>query len=556
MDQRDQRPELDCKPHATPEPTTPPSPVAPVPAYRPPRTTPFRTSAVGEGEQPDPTVIHKEAHRRSATRRPGGGQPESGAAPGDGPETLSASAGRPGAGSPLDRRPATRTEAGRTASTGRPEGTAGFGDSSDGRAKVSGPAPGANAFARQADGTDSSGRQVGGGSAFDRPAEGRNSPDHQPVGGSAFDRPADDRTSFSSHTDGGRSFGGRPEGGGTSGVPPYGPGGGGGSDPLGDSDGAGNRPPHGSMYNPPPPPPPRRKQRSIVGPLILIFLGLFFLGQSFGWIQWSLWEVIWRLWPVWLIAAGLDMLFGQRGGWGRIVAVIVALALVAGILLGTQPLHVAPQPGQPITIAQPLEDISSAEIRIDASLSMLTIRGEPLSDSLIQGSVVPLPGENIRWGYSVRGGEGVFRLYSEMTRQIRSQGTTQARWDLVLTDRLPIRLDLNAGVGESDLDLSRLVVPELNVDAGVGQVSITLPGQGAVTGRIDAGVGEVVLRVPAGRPARIRIETGLGGASADDGFVKQNGYYVTPAYQDGVDAIDLVVSGGVGAVRLVTYGGS
>lgn len=321
-----------------------------------------------------------------------------------------------------------------------------------------------------------------------------------------------------------------------------------------DERGSGTRPPHGSFYNPPPPPPPKKqKQRSIVGPLLLIFLGLFFLGQSLGLIHWSLWEVIWRLWPVWLIVAGLDMLFGKQGGWGRVVAVVAAIVLVGAIVLGVRPLHVAEPRTEPVSIAQPLDRISSAEIRVESSVSSLRIQGETMSDYLVQGSVVPLISEEIQWGYNVVGDRGVFRLYSKPNGPLNSNGSGRGNWDLVLTDALPLSLDLDLGVGESHVDLSRLNVQELDVDAGVGQVTITLPEQGALTGRINAGVGEVIIRVAKGRPARIQVETGLGGSSADDGFQRQNGHYVTPEYRDGADDIDLFVSGGVGAVRLVTY---
>jgi len=245
------------------------------------------------------------------------------------------------------------------------------------------------------------------------------------------------------------------------------------------------------------------------------------------------------------------MLFGRRS-WGRIVATIVALVLVVGVVLGMRPLYVTEHPGEPVSIAQPLEAISAAEIRVEAGVSSLRIRGEEMPDYLIRGTVTPLVNERIRWDYDVVGDTGVFRLYAQAPDRLRSSHTGDAHWDLVFTNRVPVSLELDAGVGESSIDLSRLVVPELDVDAGVGQVTITLPRQGATSGRIDAGVGEVVLRVPEGRPARIRVETGLGGTTADGGFVRQNGYFVTPEYRDDVDAIDLFVSGGVGSVRLVT----
>ncbi|MFB5083936.1 LiaI-LiaF-like domain-containing protein [Symbiobacterium thermophilum] len=482
---RDQRPELDREPSATPEPTTPPSPVPPVPAYRPPLTSPFRTSAIGEGGQPEPTGTEKTADDRPDTGRMHG-----------------------------------RGEDGEAAPRRRAEG-------------------------------EESGAETG--------APGR---DHAIPGGAE-----------SMHSDAG-------------GPPPGTPGGRGpaafardegGRDEEGTS---GPRGPHGPLYHPPPPP-PRSRRQSIVGPLVLIFLGLFFLGQSLGLIEWSLWEVVWRLWPVWLIVAGLDMLFGQRGGWVRALLVLIAVAIVLGIVLGIQPqraidrptgavpsspsrtflmepservpaapsLPVTGQQPEPVTIAQPLEGISAAEVRIESAVSVLELRGGDLPDLLIEGTVVPLIGEQVQWDYDAVDGTGVFRLYSDKPTRI-SSGPRQGEWDLVLTDRIPISLHLSTGVADSDIDLTRLHVPELNVEASVGEVSIKLPETGAVKGTINAGIGEVILWIPEGRPARIRVETGIGSTSVAPGFLYRDGYYVTPQYADQEDAVDLVVTGGVGTVDL------
>jgi hypothetical protein len=46
--------------------------------------------------------------------------------------------------------------------------------------------------------------------------------------------------------------------------------------------------------------------------VILIGLGVVFLLNNPGILNWSVWDVIFRLWPVLLIAAGLDILIGRR----------------------------------------------------------------------------------------------------------------------------------------------------------------------------------------------------------------------------------------------------
>ncbi|WP_374712566.1 LiaI-LiaF-like domain-containing protein [Symbiobacterium terraclitae] len=310
------------------------------------------------------------------------------------------------------------------------------------------------------------------------------------------------------------------------------------------------RPP---TYNPPPRSP---KGPSIIGPFVLILLGLFFLGQSLGLISWSVWDALSRLWPVLLIVAGLDMLLGRRGPWGRAVAVLLALALVGGILFRSWPQVDTPPPiarpapvDEALVISRPLGSATSAQIAVESSVSRLRIKASELGDELVHGSVIPLSNERIDEQYEVVDGTAYYRLRSTVSIPVdarRGQGT----WDLYLSPAVPISLQLDTGVAESDIDLSGLRVTDLDVSTGVGDVRLTLPAQGAVTGRIDAGVGQIFLRVPKGRPARIKVETGLGGTDVGGGFRREDGYFITEDFRAGQEAIDLVVTGGIGHVVL------
>ena len=54
------------------------------------------------------------------------------------------------------------------------------------------------------------------------------------------------------------------------------------------------------------------RRGGLIGPVILIGLGSVFLLINLGVLSWSVWTVIFRLWPVLLVAAGLDLLLGRR----------------------------------------------------------------------------------------------------------------------------------------------------------------------------------------------------------------------------------------------------
>ena len=60
----------------------------------------------------------------------------------------------------------------------------------------------------------------------------------------------------------------------------------------------------------------KRERSNIVGPLILIGLGMLFLMQNLGIVDINIWNLIWRFWPVFLIAAGLEMVLGSRSKLG------------------------------------------------------------------------------------------------------------------------------------------------------------------------------------------------------------------------------------------------
>ena len=76
----------------------------------------------------------------------------------------------------------------------------------------------------------------------------------------------------------------------------------------------------------------RLLSRSILGPLILIVLGILLLLTNFGYISASVWRTVFGLWPLIIIFAGLELLITGRASWGVFLLAIIVL-LVAGALL-------------------------------------------------------------------------------------------------------------------------------------------------------------------------------------------------------------------------------
>lgn len=307
-----------------------------------------------------------------------------------------------------------------------------------------------------------------------------------------------------------------------------------------------------SFTDPGQPQSPRR--RSIVGPLVLIVIGLAFLAENLGILPGSVWMALWRLWPVWLIVAGLDLLLGRRTHWGSWVVGGVAILLVAGTVGYASLFPNQGSSGEPITISQPIDGASQANVTISSGVARLVV--SPTSgEEMLSGVVTPLVNERIDQSARNSGNTRYFEVRSRSYNGFNFMRPQwgPSTWDLRLSDQIPMKLTIDTGVGDARVDLTGLQLTDLAVDTGVGSTEITLPDQGKFRVEVDSGVGDLTLRVPKGLSARIRVDQGVGKLSVDGDFVRSEKEYRSPNFADAQHRVEIDVDGGVGAIRIIQF---
>ena len=72
------------------------------------------------------------------------------------------------------------------------------------------------------------------------------------------------------------------------------------------------------------------QRRGLIGPVFWIVLGIVFLISEMGMANWNSLEIILKFWPLILIALGLDVLLPRRSVWASILGLIVMLVVFAG----------------------------------------------------------------------------------------------------------------------------------------------------------------------------------------------------------------------------------
>lgn len=310
----------------------------------------------------------------------------------------------------------------------------------------------------------------------------------------------------------------------------------------------------------------RGRGPSVVGPLILIGLGVLFLLNTMGVLPWGVWATLWRLWPVVLILIGVDLLFGRSYPWlSAAVAVLaigggIALLVLAGPVLGLDGgwSWGGPTGGPRIEqqVSVPRDNAQQASLNIQFGAGRLSI--DPLaagSAAVIEGDLSHNRGENgvqtridrqgDRVTVTLAGREGTFRFPGD--------GSQSEVWNLRLNEDVPFNLRVEGGAAEANLNLRELVVRDLNVDMGASSVRIELPAAaGESRARIKAGAADVRVTVPEGVAARIATEGGLASISVNESRFPQQGedLYMSPDYSSALNKVDISIDAGASSVRV------
>lgn len=296
----------------------------------------------------------------------------------------------------------------------------------------------------------------------------------------------------------------------------------------------------------------RRGRGSIVGPVILIGLGVVFLLNNLGILDWSVWDVIIRLWPVLLVAAGLDILIGRRSVLGALLSLILTVALIAGALwLYATGIAFGPTgPGEEITYG--LDGADRAQVLLAPAVGSLHVEALRESNRLVAGMIHPVRGERVTRDFALEGETAILTLRSEGNFVGPFFGAHAGKWgwDLALAPDVPLDLEISLGVGQSDIDLTALTLSDLEVSAGIGQITVVLPDEGRFEAKIDGAIGHTLVVIPPGLEARIQLDTGLAASQVPAGYQQREDTYTSPGYAGAEKRVDLEISQAIGNVTI------
>lgn len=293
------------------------------------------------------------------------------------------------------------------------------------------------------------------------------------------------------------------------------------------------------------------RRPGLMGPILLIGLGVFFLLENLDLLTWSSWESLLRLWPLLLIAWGLDLMLGRRSAWGAAIALVLILfILVGGIyLLGDS--------GPPLesqrSLNVPRENAEEAKIVIDPAFAYLQVDGaDSASRSLLQGTISAIQGERIEQTIerSTRTVEATIRTTGVVVMPFLRFSGDQGRWQMTLDPETEFDLVVDVGAGKAELLLSDLNIDQLVVETGIGQTIVHLPERGSYKAEVKGGIGHILVYLPDDLGVKLIPDVGIGALDLPNSFRRQGDGYVSPNFEQAEATIELQVDLGIGSIEI------
>ena len=288
----------------------------------------------------------------------------------------------------------------------------------------------------------------------------------------------------------------------------------------------------------------------------LVLLGIFLLLWNFGALPSAFWSALWPLWPLLVVAAGLNLLLSRLHPWaGSTLAVL----LVAGAFGATWWIA-ARDDGQAASRIEAIEinEAGARATKLNLTVAAADLRlaaGEP-TGRLIEGTLATSARQPaLRSSARVAAGTLRADLSSDFQQTFLAPfgRSPHSAWDLRLRPGVPTEIWIDGGAGQMTLDLTNLDVRLLDVDAGAAETAVRLPAAaGETRATFDIGATSLDIDVPEGVAARIRITSGISSTQIDERRFPEvrHGEYRSPDYARAANRVDIKVNAGVSDIQI------
>lgn len=319
------------------------------------------------------------------------------------------------------------------------------------------------------------------------------------------------------------------------------------------------------------------------GAVFLIIIGTIFLLNTTGALSWSVWLLLLRFWPVFIILAGIQIILGKTK-FGAISIGVIALIIYTVIAIfavistgltirGNDVVRPAwrervnnillKDPGDLKTSEDIFELISEEVDGIDLDLKVglgkFTLGDDSDSNKVVfKSKYFENMGEPL-YRTELEDGSLIVDLSQKDNFEIWGFKSRGPEYMLELPDLKPVqKLNLDLGAGEGEVSLNKVGLQELDLEVGAGKLEVKL-GEDSLPqnpAKVEVGTGDLLIYVPRGTEYKVKYEVGVGEAKIfgeEFSGLGKKGEVTSDDFDDAEMQLILDVNVGVGKFEIKYY---
>jgi hypothetical protein len=309
-------------------------------------------------------------------------------------------------------------------------------------------------------------------------------------------------------------------------------------------------------YAPTPPAQRPRHRGGVVWPLVLIFIGGVFLLQNAGYLPANFWMNLWKLWPLVLVLAGIELLLSHRIPW-LVLAGLGAVVLVFGAFaVGSRSPEAAPAPTNTSVVETDLGGATAAAITVRFGAGQLLLGPlEQPNPSQLAAMRYDGPKDTAPTPRYTTSSGGVGQLEYQMGGRGGFPWAGSPYMELSLAPNVPISsLNVQTGAANARVDLSTLHVSNADFSIGAATAWIRFPeAAGNTSAHISGGASTITLEIPQGVAAQIRTHGGLNTVTIDQTrfpHTTDEDLYRSSDYDTATNKLDLNIETGITTLQV------
>jgi predicted membrane protein len=328
------------------------------------------------------------------------------------------------------------------------------------------------------------------------------------------------------------------------------------------------------------------KKRDFSGAIFLIFIGIIFLLNTTGAVDWGIWLYIFRFWPVFLVLGGLKLIFGHTL-LGELLVTTIAILIYTFIGFASYSAYTGSQYeilpkafnrclvddctkfwGRPGDVEEKSEIISMEKEDIYQSRTITFNIGaadfevsDSINDNHIigdftynRGDINPYFEKNIEDGKL----QITFDTKQEPHYTFSPKTNIKYLFDIGAIESMPTDIYLEIGAAKGDVQLDQTLIKDFNANIGAGSLKVELMEKAIPSGvlNIDIGAGKATLVLPKEVGYTISYDLGIGNLSINGKdiatFVGSEDEKKSENYEESEIKVKIVANVGVGSLQIET----